>query len=474
MLLLDAARWFLLVLLVYAPWAYGSTRPWAKDSISWMLVALWVLFAMGLVLRRRWPRVPWPILVFTPMVLLVGWGVALNAYETFNESTFSFVQAHQILADWPGAVDRVWAANAMRMITGLFAALWVVCDLAAHPEWRKRLIWTMAVTGVSIAALGLIQRATGAADIFWAHETLNSTFFATYRYHGNAGAFLNLVFPYIALFAIWAVRRNAGQMSRAFWCLAVILTACSAFVNISRAAMAITAVLAAVLFGWQYWLWMREPHVERPIYLWTIPIVGVLVVAALGWAFGLEHTIHQWGKVGDGSLLENQRLIVYGVISDKVLPGIGCFGFGPGTFQIIFPFYTDDVASQIPGIWKYAHEDYLQTLVEWGWIGGILWAGLIFGGIGMAIWRLSRYGTHLSSEVRAVIFVSLLSLGGVLVHALCDFPLQIASLRLYAICALGLCWSIGSGVRPKREPIIGMGYRDPSKAPAPEKLLHRG
>jgi O-Antigen ligase. len=61
------------------------------------------------------------------------------------------------------------------------------------------------------------------------------------------------------------------------------------------------------------------------------------------------------------------------------------FGFGPGTFRVIFPYYTAGLGPDIEGIWRFLHEDYLQTLLEWGWLGGVLWGLLFFGGIVVAI-----------------------------------------------------------------------------------------
>ena len=51
-----------------------------------------------------------------------------------------------------------------------------------------------------------------------------TTFFATYYYHGNAGAFLNLVWPLTAGLAIRAFTTRSHPGMRAVWISAFILT----------------------------------------------------------------------------------------------------------------------------------------------------------------------------------------------------------------------------------------------------------
>jgi len=121
-------------------------------------------------------------------------------------------------------------------------------------------------------------------------------------------------------------------------------------------------------------------------------------------------------------------------------------------------------------VWRFLHEDYLQTLMEWGWAGGMFWALVFFGGIATGIQNLRRqeklrraakintrgYEFNPGSEKivrsqkpgtwewtprqRLLLWLSVLSLTGVAAHALVDFPLQISSIQLYAATLLGTCW----------------------------------
>src|SRR5260221_1300413 len=138
------------------------------------------------------------------------------------------------------------------MITGLFFAFWVASDLSAREHWRRRLWLIMCLTGVSLMVLGLVQRVTAAPGIFWRTDLdCGLTFFATYRYHANAGAFINIIFPLVAAQSICAFQKSAADVAKAFWVLASICVLASAFVNVSRAATVITVGLVVIFSALQ-------------------------------------------------------------------------------------------------------------------------------------------------------------------------------------------------------------------------------
>ncbi|MEJ0000666.1 MAG: hypothetical protein WDO13_16770 [Verrucomicrobiota bacterium] len=54
------------------------------------------------------------------------------------------------------------------------------------------------------------------------------------------------------------------------------------------------------------------------------------------------------------------------------MPAVGWFGLGPGLYQVAFPYQNSAPRNVGIGIREYAQEDYLQTVLEWGWLG-TLW-----------------------------------------------------------------------------------------------------
>jgi hypothetical protein len=141
-------------------------------------------------------------------------------------------------------VDRATAEPQLRLVTGLIGAFWIASDLAGSSRWRTRAWRVMSLTGISIVVLGLAQRLTNAGAVFWDPVAdIGPTFFATYRYHANAGAFLNVVLPLIAAQAVLAFLRRDSHATMTFWSIATLMTAACAFINVSKAAMVIAAFI---------------------------------------------------------------------------------------------------------------------------------------------------------------------------------------------------------------------------------------
>ena len=128
-------------------------------------------------------------------------------------------------------------------------------------------------------------------------------------------------------------------------------------------------------------------------------------------------------------------------VASAALPDAGLFGFGPGTFRVVFPTYNIGSVNQVPGTWRFLHEDYLQTLLEWGWLGCSLWGLLCFGGIMVGIRSNNKNARRDWTTRRRVLQpLVIIALVGVALHALVDFPFQIESIQLYVATYLGICW----------------------------------
>jgi len=439
----KASRWIFFAALAYAPWAYGATT---SDSINVtncvLLVALGFWGAELLTSRRRL-RLPRYLIILTGALICIGGWMALNARSIYDPEFSLFVPLRTLVPFLPGSVD--YANSVAWMLRGalLLATILFVSDLSQSSRWLLRLWYVISLIGGSIAFLGLLQKATGAQMIFWQPppppEFGVTTFFATYFYHGNAGAFLNLAWPLSAGLVIRAFSTRGQAGMRALWTLVFIVTIAGVLANTSRMAQVVALVmLVAIGLHFGPGLLRRLPGAQK-----SVAVAGALAIAlaliALAQASHLEQSLNRWQSVGEH--LPTDARWQASRVALSVLPVAGFFGFGPATFRVVFPGYNIGSGHAVPGSWRFLHQDYLQTVMEWGWLGSSLWALLFFGGIAVGILSYKRYATRdWMPRRRFMQPLAIVALAGVAMHALVDFPFQIESTQLYIATYLGVCW----------------------------------
>jgi multisubunit Na+/H+ antiporter MnhB subunit len=430
---------------------------------------LFGLFLLSLLAKPRLPKLNLFSAILTGLLLLQGWIMVFNPKQRFEPGVFAYSNLPGAILWLPGVVDRATAEPQLLLVTGLIGAFWIAGDLTASRRWRRRTWWVMTLTGISLVGLGLVERLTGARAIFWDPVAdTGSTFFATYRYHANAGAFLNLVLPLIAAKAALAFSRRPSHTGKTFWSIAALMTAACAFINVSKAGMVIAAF---ILLAMAYQQLNRSPneyqHSSKTRL--TAVVVSLALLFALIWAFGFGDSLSRWIELSNSETASSRWLVDQAIVR-HVLSNSGWWGFGPGTFQITFPFFTETLGDRVAGVWQNAHQDYLQGLIEWGYFGGAVWAALLFGGLGIAIERHRRQQHSWVAETRLFSSACILSFWGLLLHALVDFPLQIPSLQLYAAVLLGLLWNF-TDARGRRKRISGSRASKETAMEQPPELV---
>jgi len=407
-----------------------------------LLVAL-VLWGAELITSRRRPDVPPFLVALIGALVCVGGWMALNARSIYDSEFSLFVPLRNFAPFLTGSVDYANSAAWMLRGTLLLATILFISDLSQSSRWLLRMWYLIGLTGGSIAFLGLLQKATGAQMIFWQPppppEYGVTTFFATYFYHGNAGAFLNLVWPLSAGLVIRAFTSRSQPGMRALWTIVFVVTIAGVLANTSRMAQVVALVLL-VLIGLHFGpgLLRRLPGAQKSVAIaGALALVLALIVVAQ--ATHLEQPLHRWQSVSEqipGDARWQASSVALGA-----LPSAGFLGFGPGTFRVVFPGFNIASGHAVPGSWRFLHEDYLQTALEWGWLGSGLWALLFFGGLTVGIFSYRRNATrHWMPRRRVMQPLAIIALSGVAIHALVDFPFQIESIQLYIAAYLGVCW----------------------------------
>jgi hypothetical protein len=435
----------LICALVFAPWFWGCTWPLGIQLLDLLLLAATLAWTAGIVLRGRKSGVP-PLLLFTVLgLLLQGWIMAWNGHSQCEDDTGLFIPIAGHPAWLPGSVDQDRSRDDMVRLSGLLGAGIVSASLGQSRVWRRRILWAIALTGLSITLLGCWQRWTHATDIFWNPARHLDYFFATYRNVTNAGEYLNFVFPLAAALTLSAAIKRRRHVAWAG--AATVILIAGSFVCGSKIAPLLTCLSAALFVAMNGRYLQGQARRTNWRTLAVIVIVLGLVLGTIVESAGLDVASDRWSRLLDdpnGGATLSHRLLVDRVCG-LAAPDAGLLGFGPGTFRSIFPYYSGRVAGDLRGVWTYAHDDYAQAFLEWGLIGSALWSLYFFGGLAILARGWWRAGWKTEDRIYAASLLQ--SLSAIAIIALVDFPLQIASIQLCVAVALGLAWSSGSWPR---------------------------
>jgi hypothetical protein len=428
--------------VIVAPWLYGGTTAWSIEITNGMLGVALAFWIASLLVDRRWPALPRTLVIVTAFILIQGWWMVLNAHAIFDSGFRLFLPLAPIAPGLAGSSDYVLSFAAMVRTTLLVGSIVLVADMMPSPRWLLRLWFTVAIAGGSIALLGLVQKATGATMVFWRPPVWPpiGTFFATFVYHANAGAYLNLVLPPVAGLTCWVVVRHQHRVARALLAgiaMVVLLAIASNTSRMSQAvgALVVIALLATVVRP----LILRALHGERRT-LFIALTIAALATFAVAQASRLHEPLTRWRAIAKQLPIDERW--VADCVALRASGDAGVFGFGPGVFRAVFPHYQQAFAGGLHGTWRFLHEDYLQTVLEWGWLGALAFGALFFGGLGIGL-RNYLTAEGWASRQRILLLCAILALAGVALHALVDFPLQILSIQLLAATYLGICWGSG-------------------------------
>lgn len=461
----------LLLGVVYVPWHEGGVAPLSTPIFASLVLLAALLWLSGHALHQTRPRMPVLAAFCAALLLLQGWWMVVNARHTFDPVTHQlFPVAAGVLNGAPGSVDGKTSETSALNATAMLLALCVVCDLGRYGKWRKRFIYAIAINGAAVAAAGLYQKVTGEnVPSGTGLARLQGVPFGPFDYHGNAGSFLILCLP--AAFAVLLNGWQRGSSSTGRLVLRglpLLLIVAGLIVNNSRAAQTVGVLMTMGLMGWAFWRLRRTEGdarekaegTSRRGRGWAVALAVVVLGAMVAGA--VATTYRKWSMLPGQVSTMNPRLVMWRVCA-YWLGDAGLLGYGPGTYKLIYPSTPEPLLHDLyprwivhphtPGMpvsmWSMVHNDYLQLAVEWGWLGGAVWVVLLVGGVVTAV-RAAR-GGGMGFADGTLAGCTAFALGGLMLHATVDFPLQVLALQAYVGVYLGLAWGSGRWPAEQRE-----------------------
>lgn len=453
----------LCAMAVFSPWAFGGTPTWAIRVMNFAGFTLGGLLVLKLFIRcfwdyrsARWDDAPasrgvWAARVLTVALVILTVGIlaycavaALNARATYDEMSLTF--SYREFITWlPHSYDRdrTWRYffNCLALALSFWAARdWLLNKTPADsrstrsgetevapgvllPQRLRLLLWVLGINGALLAGEALVQRLSGTEKLLWlVRPRLNAQADAQlgpFNYRSNGAQYLNLIWP-VALGLWWRLRRAARILpAKGGWferhkhhllLPCVFLMASTPILSLSRGGAIVTVVnmlaaTAVLWFGWRH-------HT-------VLPRLGILLF--FGVAFGLG--IHFGGsKLGVRFEQADEGLVMREKMYDtarRIAEDYPLFGTGPGTLDPVFQVYRKTTDEYWPA---QLHNDWLETRVTFGWLGSAM-IGLVF--ILVLVRNFLPGGVPTGWRLTLLIWIAL---GGCLLHARWDFPLQVYSI----------------------------------------------
>ncbi|TAK99801.1 MAG: hypothetical protein EPO07_10550, partial [Verrucomicrobia bacterium] len=288
---LDAASGAVICLMmVFSPWAFGTTQPWAIQTMNLAGYLLGALLAWKLFIRHargfpasRWGervgdevtslslKANWRLLTSSPTTVvrsLAGKATPALASLTFLILAFCFVSAlnaratyltlaqrfdyHECLNWLPHSLDSARSWPAFGNYLAIACAFWATRDWllgrsgaeerAARagtktenhffPARLRRLLWVLCLNGALLGFEGIAQRIEGSGKLlFLVTPHVNQEAiaqFGPWAYRANASQYFNLLWPVCVGFW-WTLHRARGFRKAAHHTLllcATIMAAC--------------------------------------------------------------------------------------------------------------------------------------------------------------------------------------------------------------------------------------------------------
>jgi len=374
-------------LLVAAVLAFGAVEPWAVWALELGAAAL-----CGLQLWR-WSRTAEPLQVH-PLYPALIWITAVVILQlAFSMSAYRWITASQ----FKGLI-------ALEML--FFVAAQLLVDL---PRVRSFFL-LLTAAGFSIALFAIVQQYTGNGKIYWVKSLqYGGSLFGPYVNKNHYAGLMELLFP-LPLFLGYLARDVEKKMLLGF--IAAVMAA-TIFLSNSRGGM--LACIVQILFTAGMFA-----AVHRKSRAWMVAAGTVLGILGLVWWLNDREVVARLltlrNPLADDT--SGNRLTILRD-SIPIIRQHPWFGTGLGTFPNVYPayrsFYSDTFVNA-------AHNDYLQLIVETGFIGALalVWFFWIYV---REFWRLLREW-HLNplATFRVAAAVSCL---GLLVHSFVDFNLHI-------------------------------------------------
>ncbi|HXT12940.1 MAG TPA: O-antigen ligase family protein [Candidatus Angelobacter sp.] len=408
-----------LLILVFTPLAFGGCpqKPvgsWLDfilvnpfNIVEWLTVGIMALWGIRLWVNER-PKILWPP---------VCWAVIAFAI---------YAVIRYLTAD----IEYVARGEMIQVLTYAFLFLAIVNNLHRQ-ELAQRITLVLVFLAMAISFYAIFQFVTGSNRVWVLFKPYSHRASGTFISPNNLAGFLEMILP-LGLACTLTSRMKA--LTKVFTGYASLVILAALIMTVSRGSWLATALALALFF-----VILMFHHAHR------LPALVLLAGIVIAGTYFVPRDVFFQNRVAEiqtpsGQLNDDGRFAIWRDAVQLWHENIW-WGIGPAHFNYRFGKYRPEIVQNSP---DRVHNDYLNTLTDWGIVGAALVAaawGLLFG-CAIWTWRSVRrdpntLGEHRSNKITIVLGASI-GLLAILIHSLMDFNMHIPANALVAITLMAL------------------------------------
>ena len=399
-----------LAILVFGPLATGAVRP-----LEFLVIQAMTMGVMTLWFLRLWVS-PKPQLLWAPLCWLV---VAFTAYAIIRYLTCD--------------IEYAGRKELIRILVYAFLFFAILNNL--HRQESTQIIsFTMLFLATGISIYALYQFLSGSDRVWWFPALYKGRASGTYISPNNLAGFLEMLLP---LALTYTLVGRAKPVTKVFLGYAALAIVAGMGVTVSRGGWLSAGVALIVLFG------VLAFHRN-----YRLPSLVMMLVLIGGGVFFVSRTAFFKDRLKDavasGKNVEADARYELWSAAASMWRDHVWFGMGPAHFDYRFRAYRPAAVQLQP---DRVHNDYLNTLVDWGVVGAAMIAvavGALFVGLARTWHHVRRaeneFRTSQSNKF-AFVLGSAIGLLALLLHSLVDFNMQVPANAILAISLMALLTS---------------------------------
>lgn len=264
----------------------------------------------------------------------------------------------------------------------MYAGIYFLVVNNVHSKRQiKQLVTTIIITGASVAFLGLLQYLSGADKIFWLLDIKRTGFFSAFSNQDHFAGYMAMIIPLVTGLLITEYLQYQGTNSKReirnpalkianhrvfFYIFTIVIMLSSLFFARSSGGAFSMMISFLLLVG----IMLCRRRLRR--FSWVVIPILTITLGMLIW-IGIHPVIEELSTAVD---IENKSLTARVEFWKDTVSAIRDFSFlgaGLGTFPFVYPQYSTITFNTFV---NHAHNEYLELLLETGFIGlfFIVWA----------------------------------------------------------------------------------------------------